>query len=89
MQSFFVKNAPGYIKELLSEKKLEEKGYFRTKAVNKLIEKWGKSSYLGEVDEMAIAGILSVQLLDELFVQNFTNKFDSYPTNNMNIHRQS
>ena len=88
-QSFFVKNAPEYVKELLSDKQLEEKGYFRAKAVKKLIEKWGKSSFLGEVDEMAIAGILSVQLLDELFLKNFTNKADSYSTINVNIHRQS
>ena len=89
MQSFFVKNAPEYVKELLSDRQLEEKGYFRAKAVKKLIEKWGKSSFLGEVDEMAIAGILSVQLLDELFLKNFTTKVDSYPTSNVNIHRQS
>ena len=89
VQSFFVKNAPEYVKELLSDKQLEEKGYFRAKAVKKLIEKWEKSSFLGEVDEMAIAGILSVQLLDEMFLKNFANKADSYSTNNVNIHRQS
>jgi len=89
VESFLVNSAPEYVKELLSDKQLEEKGYFRAKAVKKLIEKWEKRSFLGEVDEMAIAGILSVQLLDELFLKNFTNKADSYSTINVNIHRQS
>ena len=89
VQSFFVNNGPEYVKELLSEKQLEEKGYFRTKAVKKLIEKWGKSFHLGEVDEMAIAGILSVQLLDEMFLKNFTNKTENHSTINVNIHKQS
>ncbi len=72
-QCFFTKT-PEYIKELLSEKSLNENGYFNTKAVVSLIQKASNTSRLGEVDSMAIAGIISIQLLHQLFIKNFQLK---------------
>jgi asparagine synthase (glutamine-hydrolysing) len=85
-RSFFGENSPEYVEELLSEKQIEEKGYFRTDAVKKLIAKGKKGPFLGEIDEMAIAGILSVQLLDELFIKNFNKKADAYSPINVKVY---
>ncbi len=87
-QSFLGEHSPAFVKELLSEQQIKKKGYFRADAVKKLIAKGKKGGAVGEIDEMAIAGILSVQLLDELFIKNFTQKIDSYSPIEVKVYRQ-
>jgi len=87
-QSFFSKNSPEYVEELFSERKIQEKGYFKEEAIKKLIIKGRNGTPLGEIDNMAIAGILSVQLLDELFIKNFTTRVDNCSPIEVNIYRQ-
>lgn len=48
--------------ESLSEKQIKGKKYFKANVVKNLITKVKNRSLLGEIDEIAIAGILSVQL---------------------------
>jgi asparagine synthase (glutamine-hydrolysing) len=72
-QCFFTK-PPDYIKELLSEKSIAENNYFNTKAVMGMIQKASSSNKLGEVDSMAVAGIISIQLLHQLFIKDFQLK---------------
>ena len=69
-QCFFTK-PPEYVKELLSEKSIQENDYFNAKAVMVLIEKASSSGKLGEVDSMAVAGIISIQLMHQLFIKDF------------------
>ena len=72
-QCFFT-NPPDYIRELLSEKSIKDNDYFNSAAVMALVHKAFRSSKLGEVDSMAIAGIISVQLIHHLFIKGFRLK---------------
>lgn len=72
-QCFFTK-PPDYVKELLSEKCIKENGFFNTGAAMGMIEKASSASKLSEVDSMAVAGIISIQLLHQLFIKNFQLK---------------
>jgi len=62
----WVGNLPAFASELLSEKRLREKGYFNAKLVARLVEQWepGKAIY-GKY----LMGILGVQLWDDLFMK--------------------
>jgi asparagine synthase (glutamine-hydrolysing) len=70
-ESFFDKFAPSYVKELLSEKSIQQKGYFDHKKVSSLVDKCPKNrgKLLSERENMAIVGILSTQLLDEMYIK--------------------
>ncbi|MDE3213093.1 MAG: asparagine synthase C-terminal domain-containing protein, partial [Bacteroidota bacterium] len=66
--SFFSEGAPGYISEILSKEKLGEYGIFNPKRVLALITKMKSQKDVPEVDQMAVAGILSTQLLYKMFI---------------------
>jgi len=70
-RSFFHAGAPDYVRELLEPKALEESGLFRPAAASQLAAKIRGGARVGETDDMALAGILSTQLLHRLFVKNF------------------
>ena len=57
----------------LTEESLRKKGYFHADRVRKLIDKIRRQDgrLLSERENMAITGILSTQLLDEMFIKNF------------------
>ncbi len=68
--AFFGPAAPGYVEELLRPSALDEAGIFRPEAVARLAAKCRErgGNGLGETDEMAIVGVLSVMLLHEQLV---------------------
>ncbi len=73
---FFGKDLPGkhqldYVDDLLSEASIKRNGYFNSKKVGSLLDKCKKNSasLISETDNMAIAGILSTQLVDHLFIR--------------------
>ena len=69
-RSFFGKGPElDYLRDLLSPSALLQSGYFQPHAVAKLIEKAQKEQRLSEVEEMALVGVISTQLVDHLFVQ--------------------
>jgi asparagine synthase (glutamine-hydrolysing) len=70
---FFGKGSPDYVGELLSEKAIDRAGYFHPKKVGRLVDKCQKQDghLASERENMAVAGILSTQLLDHLFLRNF------------------
>ena len=70
-RSFFNSRTPGYVREILSEKALQESGLFQESAVSKLVAKIDRGHSLSETDDMALAGIISSQLLFLQFVKNF------------------
>jgi len=70
--TFCSDNAPGYIAELLSERQIQSYGIFDPIKVKSLILK-SKNMELSEVDQMAITGILSTQLLYMMFINNKIN----------------
>lgn len=68
--SFFNSTSPSYICDVLSSKCLDAYNLFNPQKVNKLINKILLQENISEVDQMAIAGILSTQLLYKMFVEN-------------------
>ena len=70
VSSFFNSGAPAYVQELLSENKIKAFGLFDAEKVKQLIKKIKNNQNISEVDQMAIAGILSTQLLYNMFIVN-------------------
>jgi asparagine synthase (glutamine-hydrolysing) len=60
--------APEYIREMLSFGQISKHGIFKPKSVERLIGKMDSGNPVTEIDNMAIAGILSTQILLDLFV---------------------
>jgi asparagine synthase (glutamine-hydrolysing) len=62
-----------YVEDLLSERALRNRGYFHPEKVSRLLEKCRKQDgkLLSERENMALVGILSTQLLDDMFIRNF------------------
>ena len=73
-RSFFHASTPDYVTDLLSEQALQESGLFNPLAVNQLVQKAQSGLQLSEVDDMAIAGVLSAQLTYHHFVKNFNSR---------------
>jgi asparagine synthase (glutamine-hydrolysing) len=70
-RAFFGPNAPEYVEELLSPERVEGAGLFDPKAVSSLKGKAERGMSVGETDDMALAGILSSQLVHWQFVDHF------------------
>ena len=68
-ESFIGDSAPDYINEMLSEKSLKHFGYFEALKVSKLIDKIKSGRLVSEIDQMALAGILSTQLLHHSLIE--------------------
>jgi asparagine synthase (glutamine-hydrolysing) len=70
-RAFFNDAPPDYLDELLSAPAIKASGYFHPKAVGRLVAKLAQGLPLGETDDMALAGIISTQLVDAQFVSCF------------------
>jgi asparagine synthase (glutamine-hydrolysing) len=70
-RSFFGPRAPDYVQELLSPEQIQASGLFKPASVRQLCEKVSRGMRLSETDDMALAGILSSQLLVRQFITNF------------------
>lgn len=68
-RSFFDPAPLEYVSELLSEAALADSGYFDPVAANRLALKAASGANLSEVEDMALVGILSTQLVDHFFVK--------------------
>jgi asparagine synthase (glutamine-hydrolysing) len=68
VSSFFHEGSPAYISEILSESNLKSFGIFNAEKVKSLIKKISVQKNISEVDQMAVAGILSTQLLYKMFI---------------------
>jgi asparagine synthase (glutamine-hydrolysing) len=77
---------PEYMPELLSSQSLAASGLFNPDAVQQLISKLQAGKRLGETDDMALAGIVSSQLLWQQYVLDF-NKHPSIPASTNEITR--
>jgi asparagine synthase (glutamine-hydrolysing) len=70
-RSFFGPGAPAYVRELLSAEALAESGLFNPAPVQQLAAKAAAGHRLSEVEDMAVAGVLSTQLVYQQFVKDF------------------
>ena len=69
------------VKEYCSEESIRNSGLFDASKVFRLIGKLEKSSSASEVDDMALVGIISTQIISNKFVENFQfdyNETDSF-----------
>lgn len=70
--------------EYCSEEAIKSSGIFDPLRVFKLINKLGKLDKAGEFDEMALVGIISTQIINKIFIEDFqitdesTGKFDTF-----------
>jgi asparagine synthase (glutamine-hydrolysing) len=70
-RAFFHGRMESYVEELLSAESLHETGIFKPAAVAQLVAKLKAGERIGETDDMALAGILSTQLVHQQFIENF------------------
>jgi asparagine synthase (glutamine-hydrolysing) len=70
-KAFFNEKMPAYVDELLSEDNLRDTGYFNPKTVSGLAKKCRNNPAFGFKDNMAVVGVISTQLLHNLFIKNF------------------
>lgn len=69
--SFLGKNAPEYVKEVLSTESIKKVGLFNPESVNKLLFKMKSGKSYSEIDNMALTGIISTQILYNKFIRDF------------------
>ena len=77
--TFFNTNTPSFITDILSENSIKSSNLFNPQKVNSLINKIKLQKNVSEVDQMAITGILSTQLIQQMFVANGTIANADYP----------
>jgi asparagine synthase (glutamine-hydrolysing) len=70
-KSFFNESTPDYVREVLSPTAISRTGFFEAGAVGHLVKKIESGVSIGETDDMALAGIISTQLLHQQFVDRF------------------
>jgi asparagine synthase (glutamine-hydrolysing) len=70
-RSFFGANAPAYLEEQLSDDRLRAVGLFDATRVQRLLQKMRGAFPIGESEDMALAGILSTQILFNIFIEDF------------------
>ncbi len=87
--SFFNDSPPAYVKEMLSEKSVQDYGYFDSLKVNKLLDKLKTGKNVSEIDNMALAGILSTQLIHHLFIDKPLKTNDYLDLSNLKIIRDN
>ena len=87
-QSFLGQNAPEYVNELLSESNLTSFGYFSPERVTKLTTKIMSGGQVSETENMALAGIISTQLLHHFFITDNVKVAPSDKPFNLKIIRE-
>ena len=70
-KSFFNSGTLDYVEEMFSDSALKRCGCFDIKKTKKIFEKCRKGLAIGFKDNMAFVGILSTQLLYNLFIEQF------------------
>lgn len=79
--TFFNTNSPSFISDILSENSIKSFHFFNPQKVNSLINKIKLQKNISEVDQMAITGIISTQLLQKMFVADRTMFTTDFPFN--------
>ncbi len=68
-----------YVSELLSKEGLNKNQIFNPFGVNKLLSKAKATGKLSEIEEMALTGMISTQLVDQIFIQKKFSKPNPIP----------
>jgi len=65
---FFSDSGQNYVQDLLGEKDILRTGIFTYPAIQRLLEKTRTSSLVTEVENMALSGVISTQLLVHQYI---------------------
>jgi len=84
-RAFFHDHAESYVDDLLSPESLRESALFKPAAVAHLVAKLKSGERIGETDDMALAGILSTQLLHHQFIADFRLPAPLGPRDNVKV----
>ena len=77
-RSFFNADAATtYVADVLSENSVKDAGLFNPEAVEQLKRKAASGMALSETDDMAVAGVLSAQLVHQQFVKNLSTRLSN------------
>jgi len=78
---FFDGNADGYVEHLLSERELLRSGFFHPDRVSHLVKRFRRNdpAISSESQNMALTGILSTQLLQQQFIDDFQIETSARP----------
>jgi len=88
-QSLLNEKTAEYTKEALSEKSISKAGLFDAGKVTKLMRKAQAVDNLSEIDSMALVGILSSQIINNQFVQDFLARPDNSVSPALIVDRRS
>lgn len=83
--STFISNTPEYLPDLLSGHELKDSGIFNAESVQRLINNMKHAKQISEVDNMALTGIISTQLLYDQFVRRKHNPISHIDYKNCKI----
>jgi len=79
----FFAPSPDYVEAMLAPEAIQAVGLFDLEGVARLVRKCRSGRRMGERDDMALVGVISVQLLHHLFVANFP----PYPVREVDLTR--
>jgi asparagine synthase (glutamine-hydrolysing) len=89
-RSFLSSPARDYVFDLLSEKEIDMTGIFNYHAVNRLLQKISTGELVTEMENMALAGIISTQLIFHQYILKDNFRPSVAPLNNCHvIHEQN
>jgi asparagine synthase (glutamine-hydrolysing) len=84
-RSFFNESTEDYVKDLLSPEAIRSAGFFKPAAVAQLTRKIESGAPIGETDDMALAGIISTQLVHHQFVRDFQMAAPLSPSDDVKV----
>lgn len=88
-KSLFHRNVLPQIENAISDNSLKDSGIFNIEKIRKLLKKFERLNNQNEVENMALIGIVSTQLIYQQFIVNFPYKEIPQITPNLLIDRRS
>ena len=86
---FLAKDAPEYVKYMLSDSYFKKAGIFNFKTVSAVIEKIEKTGVASEMDNMLLTSVISTHLINYQFIENNNLEFQNGSLTNHKLINES
>jgi asparagine synthase (glutamine-hydrolysing) len=86
---FLAKDAPEYVKYMLSDSYFKKAGIFNFDTVSAVIEKIEKTGVASEMDNMLLTSVISTHLVHYQFIEDNNHQFQTGPLKNHKIINES